>query len=237
MFTNEYLSSSVLQLAKLFGADSVLESSPVHSVVNDLQTWSWLEGNPEMFKFLVAFSTLQYVGENVQTVAQKMRRPLDNPNFVIKMMFSWYTRDKPKMLGLDLAYEFHPTLQDSSDLLEELLSYIEHFGKKMLITNAEELVDRQFMLNRYAEAICGAYAVVTVLSRASRAKAIGLPNHDHEVRLAKLFTFKTVPMLKKQLEEVKLGTVMSGDDWFGEIGKSVFKHRGWAAAHPSARNW
>jgi len=101
----------------------------------------------------------------------------------------------------------------------------------------KKVVDEQISLRRLADVAIDLFAMSATLSRASRSYCIGLPNCEHDLLIANSFCLDATVRVKQNMEELINGPIITNDFNYTKIASTIFKNKGYCAAHPLARNW
>lgn len=118
---------------------------------------------------------------------KELQRAMNNPVANLGMIFGEGTKRLKRTVGLSsgpsLSEFVHPQLRDNAVLVSKA---IENFGasvEHLLIKYNKNIIHEQFLLKRLADATIDIYAMVVVLSRATRALNKNLNSASHEVNM------------------------------------------------------
>ena len=126
---------------------------------------------------------MQYAGGHLKELQRAMQNPVAN----LGMIFGEGTKRMKRAVGLSsgpsLSEYVHPQLRDNASMVSKS---IENFGASveyLLIKYNKNIVNEQFLLKRLADSAIDIYAMIVILSRASRALKLNLPSAQHEVSM------------------------------------------------------
>lgn len=93
----------------------------------------------------------------------------------------------------------------------------------------KDVVDQQLSLKKIANCAIHLYAMVAVVSRATRALENKYPTADHEALLANAFCKEASDFISSELRHLKSGYT---DKDIKAIAEQIFSHEEYAATHP-----
>jgi len=238
IFSTEAVWSCLSECLQIFGGLGYMRAYPLERYVRDSRITMIFEGTNEILRLLIALTGLQHAGRELKDVVRRLRDPLNNVGFVFnKAVERFKTNRSNPSLQLALYDHVHPDLSHCGELLEVRIVKYKYMVEKYLSTYADKIVEEQLALKRFADIAVDFFAVTSVLARASRSKAIGLQNCDHEVLLARTFTCQACKRIDNNLQELDEGRHENGDDNVIKIAETIFKNGGWTSQHPLLRNW
>uniref|UniRef100_A0A665WSC1 Very long-chain specific acyl-CoA dehydrogenase, mitochondrial n=1 Tax=Echeneis naucrates TaxID=173247 RepID=A0A665WSC1_ECHNA len=158
-------------ISKIFASDSGVER-----VMRDLRIFRIFEGTNDILRLFVALNGFQNAGNQLKGLQKALKNPLGNAG----LLAGEITKRAGLGTGLSLQGSVHPELAHSGELT---VKAIEQFGaviEELLIKHGKKIIDEQFVLKRVADCAIDIYAMVVVLSRASRSLTQGLASAHHE---------------------------------------------------------
>lgn len=130
-------------------------------------------------------------GQYYEDVVHKARHPFQFPWTAWRNIFV-----KGEAMGLRRARRsvfpedyLHPTLSVAGKYLEEIFIDMCAINNQILNKHAREIFERQMDMQRLNEMGVALYTTTAVLGRASRSYCLGLKNCDHEMDVARWYTF------------------------------------------------
>uniref|UniRef100_A0A4W5QBU6 Very long-chain specific acyl-CoA dehydrogenase, mitochondrial n=1 Tax=Hucho hucho TaxID=62062 RepID=A0A4W5QBU6_9TELE len=165
-------------ISKIFASTDILwlvlvvciQGSGVERVMRDLRIFRIFEGTNDILRLFVALNGFQDAGKHLKSLQKALKNPLGNAGLLAGEMTKRAKRRAGLSTGLTLQGSVHPELSHSGDLVRGIQSLL------FLLSIADE----QFVLKRVADSAIDLYAMVVVLSRASRSLSQGHASAQHE---------------------------------------------------------
>uniref|UniRef100_A0A8B9MPW8 Very long-chain specific acyl-CoA dehydrogenase, mitochondrial n=1 Tax=Accipiter nisus TaxID=211598 RepID=A0A8B9MPW8_9AVES len=159
-------------ISKIFGSESGVER-----VLRDLRVFRIFEGTNDILRLFVALNGFQTLGVQLRGLQKALKSPLGNVGVLAGEVTRRLRRKAGLGSGLSLQDHVHPDLQESTLQCLELFA---ETADALLLKHGKNIVDEQFVLKRVADSAIDIYAMVVVLSRASRSLAMEQPTAQHE---------------------------------------------------------
>lgn len=102
----------------------------------------------------------------------------------------------------------------------------------MLIRHKKKIIDQQFLLKRLADAAIDIYAMVAVLSRASRSLNNKSSTAQHEALLASVFCDEAADRIRINLNSLVDSNKITNDTKMSRIAEDVIRNMNTVPAHP-----
>lgn len=188
IFSSEIAWSTIDECMHVYGARSYSKNFPYERYLRDVRCLSLFDLNNDILRLFIASMGLRYIADEKTEVIRKERNPFFYPNHAIKMF--WKTRKQTTgevSYHLKLDKFVHPSLKESSRLVEFCVLRFEYTVHMALSRYGPQIVDKEMVLKRIADCLISLYAMTAVLSRASRAYCIGLRNADVDMQIAETF--------------------------------------------------
>uniref|UniRef100_A0A673HBK5 Very long-chain specific acyl-CoA dehydrogenase, mitochondrial n=1 Tax=Sinocyclocheilus rhinocerous TaxID=307959 RepID=A0A673HBK5_9TELE len=134
--------------------------------------------------------------------------------------------------GLTLQGTVHPELNHSGELT---VKAIEQFGaviEELLLKHGKRIIDEQFVLKRVADCAIDLYAMVVVLSRASRSLSQGHPSAQHEKMLCETWCTEAHERVMQDIKFLGSGTSKQIFKNLRAISAAVVENGGVVSPHP-----
>uniref|UniRef100_A0A671P7A4 Very long-chain specific acyl-CoA dehydrogenase, mitochondrial n=1 Tax=Sinocyclocheilus anshuiensis TaxID=1608454 RepID=A0A671P7A4_9TELE len=158
---------------QVMGGMGFMKDAGVERVLRDLRIFRIFEGTNDILRLFVALNGFQNAGNQLKSLQKALKNPLD----------LHISKNTCLGTGLTLQGTVHPELNHSGELT---VKAIEQFGaviEELLLKHGKRIIDEQFVLKRVADCAIDLYAMVVVLSRASRSLSQGHPSAQHEKML------------------------------------------------------
>lgn len=123
------------------------------------------EGTNEILRALIALMGLQQPGEELKQVGKAFKNPLKN----IGAISSYVTGRAKRTITKNKFTKVHEALADEADLVETAIHDLALAVEKALIEHGKDIIERQMIQERMANAAIDIYLSTAVLSRATTA--------------------------------------------------------------------
>uniref|UniRef100_A0A671W7V6 Very long-chain specific acyl-CoA dehydrogenase, mitochondrial n=1 Tax=Sparus aurata TaxID=8175 RepID=A0A671W7V6_SPAAU len=134
--------------------------------------------------------------------------------------------------GLTLQGTVHPELAQSGELT---VKAIEQFGavvEDLLMKHGKKIIDEQFVLKRVADGAIDLYAMVVVLSRASRSLSQGIPSAQHEKMLCETWCVEAHDRVMRDIKALRSSESRQVFKNLRAISTAVVENGGVVSTHP-----
>ncbi|XP_023773762.1 very long-chain specific acyl-CoA dehydrogenase, mitochondrial, partial [Cyanistes caeruleus] len=169
---------------QVMGGMGFMQEPGVERVLRDLRVFRIFEGANDVLRLFLALQGCQVLGLQLRGVQAALRDPLGNVGILTGEVAKRIRRKAGLGSGLSLQHLVHPELKDGAQQAMQCLELFSETTEALLIKHGKKIVGEQFALMRVADAAIDIYAMVVVLSRASRSLSSGLPTAQHERLLA-----------------------------------------------------
>ncbi|CAG5929199.1 unnamed protein product [Menidia menidia] len=179
----------------------------VERVMRDLRIFRIFEGTNDILRLFVALNGFQNAGNHLKSLQKALKNPVGNAGLLAteltkrakrcrhasQFLFAQCVGGKAGFsTGLTLQGNVHSELAQSGDLT---VKAIEQFGaviEELLVKHGKKIIDEQFILKRVADCAIDLYAMVVVLSRASRSLSQGHSSAQHEKMLCETWCMESL---------------------------------------------
>nr|XP_054752313.1 complex I assembly factor ACAD9, mitochondrial-like [Lytechinus pictus] len=241
IFSSEGGWTCVSEALQILGGLGYMKDYPYERFLRDCRILLIFEGTNEILRLYVALTCMQHAGKELGAMVKKLQNPVANPGFAFKMLGG-------RMLGrlglksstVKLQHDdggVHPSLQASGKQLAHCVSAFQGVVEGILSKYKKEIVKEQMILKRVADILIDLYGMTAVLSRASRAKTIGLRNCDHDILIATTFVNEAAQRVGQNMHEIGLAPNLNNDASIMRIADEVFENHGYKASHPLTREF
>ncbi|EFN62023.1 Acyl-CoA dehydrogenase family member 9, mitochondrial [Camponotus floridanus] len=217
---------------QIIGARSYLTEKPYIQILEDALSYTLFDSYNIDSNMYISLLGLQHMGKNLHQHIMKLRNPLEFPQHVLNWVFG-----KEYQLKLHIAEHLHLSLRNGGELLEKCITRLNTVGILMLQRHGSEISNRQMELHRISELATKTFALLTVLSRTSRAYCIGLRNADLDRQLANIFAILVDNRIKTLTDEITSGEWVNGDKLYKNIAELIYSNKDYFAEHPLSRSY
>uniref|UniRef100_A0A8V5H8J0 Very long-chain specific acyl-CoA dehydrogenase, mitochondrial n=1 Tax=Melopsittacus undulatus TaxID=13146 RepID=A0A8V5H8J0_MELUD len=165
---------------QVMGGMGFMKEAGVERVLRDLRIFRIFEGTNDILRLFVALNGFQSLGVQLRGVQKALKNPLGNIGLLAGEVTQRIRRKAGMGSGLSLQEHVHPELKESAQKTLQCLELFAATADALLLKYGKKIVDEQFVLKRVADCAIDIYAMVVVLSRASRSLSMGLPTAQHE---------------------------------------------------------
>ncbi|KAJ8401725.1 hypothetical protein AAFF_G00376960 [Aldrovandia affinis] len=183
IFASEAAWTVTDECIQVMGGMGFMKDTGLERVMRDLRIFRIFEGTNDILRLFVALNGFQNAGKQLKNLQRALKNPLANAGLLAGEVSKRAKRKAGLGTGMTLQGVVHPELAQSGNLAVEA---IEQFGitiEDLLLKHGKKIVDEQFVLKKVADSAIDLYAMVVVLSRASRSLGQGLPSAQHEKML------------------------------------------------------
>uniref|UniRef100_A0A8C7Q901 Very long-chain specific acyl-CoA dehydrogenase, mitochondrial n=1 Tax=Oncorhynchus mykiss TaxID=8022 RepID=A0A8C7Q901_ONCMY len=227
-------------ISKIFASTDILwlfpvvciQGSGVERVMRDLRIFRIFEGTNDILRLFVALNGFQDAGKHLKSLQKALKNPLGNAGLLAGEITKRAKRTAGLSTGLTLQGSVHPELSHSGNLA---VKAIEHFGvtvEDMLLKHGKNILHEQFVLKRVADSAIDLYAMVVVLSRASRSLSQGHASAQHEKILCETWCIEAYDRIMKNVKDLKSSSTTQVFKNMKAISAAVVENGGIVAPHP-----
>jgi len=151
-------SNDALQIA---GGIGYSKEYPYEQAVRDSRINLIFEGTNEILRALIALTALQQPGERLREIGEAFKHPIQSLGAIGTFLAGRAKRQvtNPKFTKV------HPALRDEAELVEELVHDLGLAVEAVLMKQGKQVIERQFLQERMANAAIDIFLATAVLSR------------------------------------------------------------------------
>lgn len=165
---------------QLMGGMGFMKDAGVERVMRDLRIFRIFEGTNDILRLFVALNGIQNAGNHLKGLQRALKNPVGNATLLLSEVSKRARRKVGLSTGVTLSNVVHPELRDSSQLVVQAIERLGGCTEDLLLEYGKKIIDEQFLLKRVADSAIDLYAMIVVLSRASRSlsQAHGTAQHE-----------------------------------------------------------
>ncbi|KAG9351681.1 hypothetical protein JZ751_022932 [Albula glossodonta] len=208
IFASEAAWTVTDECIQIMGGMGFMKDTGVERVMRDLRIFRIFEGTNDILRLFVALNGFQVPRET---------------NLLMKAGLS---------SGITLQGVVHPELAQSGDLT---VKAIEQFGitiEDLLLKHGKKIIDQQFVLKKVADSAIDLYAMVVVLSRASRSLSQGLPSAQYEKMLCDTWCIEAHGRIMRDIKALRSSSNKKIFQNLRAISTEVVENGGVVSPHP-----
>lgn len=217
---------------QVMGGMGFMKDAGVERVLRDLRIFRIFEGTNDILRLFVALNGFQNAGNQLKSLQKALKNPLGNAGMLAGEITKRAKRRAGLGSGLTLQGTVHPELNHSGELT---VKAIEQFGaviEELLLKHGKKIIDEQFVLKRVADCAIDLYAMVVVLSRASRSLSQGHSSAQHEKMLCETWCTEAHERVMQDIKFLRSGTSKQTFKNLRAISAAVVENGGVVAPHP-----
>lgn len=217
---------------QVMGGMGFMKDAGVERVLRDLRIFRIFEGTNDILRLFVALNGFQNAGNQLKSLQKALKNPLGNAGILVGEITKRAKRSAGLGSGLTLQGTVHPELSHSGELT---VKAIEQFGaviEELLLKHGKKIIDEQFVLMRVADCAIDLYAMIVVLSRASRSLSQGHPSAQHEKMLCETWCTEAHERVMQDIKFLRSGTSKQTFKNLRAISAAVVENGGVVAPHP-----
>ncbi|XP_053199318.1 very long-chain specific acyl-CoA dehydrogenase, mitochondrial [Scomber japonicus] len=205
IFASEAAWTVTDECIQVMGGMGFMKDPGVERVMRDLRIFRIFEGTNDILRLFVALNGFQNAGNQLKSLQKAMKNPLGNAGLLAGEITKRAKRKAGLSTGLTLQGTVHPELAHSGELT---VKAIEQFGaviEELLIKHGKKIIDEQFVLKRVADCAIDLYAMIVVLSRASRSLTQGHAAAQHEKMLCETWCMEAHDRVMQDIKLLRSG--------------------------------
>ncbi|XP_008299384.1 very long-chain specific acyl-CoA dehydrogenase, mitochondrial [Stegastes partitus] len=232
IFASEAAWSVTDECIQVMGGMGFMKDSGVERVMRDLRIFRIFEGTNDILRLFVALNGFQNAGNQLKGLQKALKNPLGNAGLLAGEITKRAKRKAGLSTGLTLQGTVHPELAQSGELT---VKAIEQFGvviEEQLIKHGKKIIDEQFVLKRVADCAIDLYAMVVVLSRASRSLSQGHASAQHEKMLCETWCMEAHDRVMRDIKLLRSSDSKKLFKNLRAISAAVVENGGPVSPHP-----
>ncbi|XP_067118029.1 very long-chain specific acyl-CoA dehydrogenase, mitochondrial [Osmerus mordax] len=232
IFASEAAWTVTDECIQVMGGMGFMKDAGVERVMRDLRIFRIFEGTNDILRLFVALNGFQNAGNHLKSLQKALKNPLGNAGVLAGEISKRARRKAGFGTGLTLQGTVHPELAHSGELM---VKAIEQFGaivEELLLKHGKKILDEQFVLKRVADSAIDLYAMVVVLSRASRSLSQGHPSAQHEKVLCETWCVEAHGRIVQDVRSLRSGRSTQLFKNLRAISAAVVENGGVVSPHP-----
>ena len=185
---------------QLMGGLGYMKGYPFERGLRDARINLIFEGTNEILRLFIALAGMQAPGEYLKQLGRALRGPIKGFGFLADHAL---TRVREAVTDRHLT-TVHPALKEWAD---RFTHYVERFHRAVnsaIVKFGQRVVERQLMLQRFADAAIDLYGMLAVLSRVtSRIDAVGEEAARPEIDIARIYCEGAWRRVRRNLRQIR----------------------------------
>ncbi|XP_021569545.1 very long-chain specific acyl-CoA dehydrogenase, mitochondrial isoform X3 [Carlito syrichta] len=183
---------------QIMGGMGFMKEPGIERVLRDIRVFRIFEGTNDILRLFVALQGCMDKGKELSGLGSALKNPFGNAGLLLGEAGKQLRRAGLGS-GLSLSGIVHPELSRSGELAVQALEQFATVVEAKLIKHKKGIVNEQFVLQRLADGAIDLYAMVVVLSRASRSLSEGHPTAQHEKMLCDTWCIEAAARIRENM--------------------------------------
>ncbi|XP_003791220.1 very long-chain specific acyl-CoA dehydrogenase, mitochondrial isoform X1 [Otolemur garnettii] len=184
---------------QVMGGMGFMKETGVERVLRDIRIFRIFEGTNDILRLFVALQGCMDKGKELSGLGSALKNPFGNAGLLLGEAGKQLRRRAGLGSGLSLSGIVHEELKRSGELTVQALEQFATVVEAKLIKHKKGIVNEQFLLQRLADGAIDLYAMVVVLSRASRSLSEGHPTAQHEKMLCDSWCIEAAARIRENM--------------------------------------
>lgn len=217
VFGSELAYRTANEAMQVAGGIGYSKEYPYEQAVRDSRINLIFEGTNEILRALIALSGLQQPGEELKELGKAFKAPLRSLGTI-----GSYLAGRAKMQVTKPQFtKVHPALEAEAELVSELVHNLALSVERALMKHGKDIIERQFIQERMANAAIDIYLCVAVLSRVTAAigKAGSPEQAAEDLDCAKVF----IPLAYRRARRAITGITKNSDRRLAALAKRAME--------------
>lgn len=206
IYASELAFRTASEAMQIAGGIGYSKEYPYERALRDSRINMIFEGTNEILRALIALMGLQQPGEELKQVGKAFKNPLKN----IGAISSYVTGRAKRTITKNHFTKVHAELADEADLVADNIHNLGLAVEKALIEHGKNIIERQMLQERMANAAIDIYLSTAVLARATAAiNKHGVDGAKHDLEATRTFipmamrrTRRAIRALEKNSDEL-----------------------------------
>jgi acyl-CoA dehydrogenase family protein 9 len=193
-----YQANRALQLA---GGEGYLRDHPYEKALRDIRIFPIFEGANDVLRSYIALSGLKPLGDGL---AELRQINLSDPIHALGVLIDYVGDRIVREVRPDRLTRAHPELRSLADPVSEQVARLRSSSEGLLRKYGRDIVERQFLHKRLADAVADIYAQVAVLSRVTSIFQDRDPELSGQERyIAQTFCARAADRVRSNLNQIE----------------------------------
>lgn len=186
---------------QILGGNGYMKANGLEKVLRDIRIYRIFEGANDILRLFVALTGIKYAGGHLK----ELQRAFKNPAANLGLIWEETSRRTKRAFGLhdiDMSHYVSPQLVESAKTAADCVNLFGLTVENLLLKHNKNIVDRQWELNRLADAVIDIYAMTVTLSRATKSLNQKLESSEHEILMTNAFCIEASDRVRVNLKRI-----------------------------------
>ncbi len=200
VFASERGWQSINDTMQMMGGLGYMKEYPFERIMRDARINQIFEGTNEILRLYIALAGLQEPGEYLKQLGHALRGPIKGFGFLADYAF---TRVKEVVTKPHLARS-HPALRKYAAYLTRSVEKLHLSVNSAIMKFGRRVVDRELMLQRYADCAIDIYGMLAVISRVTnRLEEVGPEEAQMEQDIVRIYCEGAWNRVRRNLRQIR----------------------------------
>jgi acyl-CoA dehydrogenase family protein 9 len=200
VFASELAVHAASEAMQIAGGIGYSKEFPYERAMRDSRINMIFEGTNEILRALIALSGIEQPAETLRTIGSALRDPAHSMGEI-----SSYIADRARRTVQKARFsKVHPTLSKEAARVATLVNKLAFAVEVAVVQNGKQIIERQFLQERMADAAIGIYMSTAVLSRTTWEieRAGGIDGVKAELDCARLFLADRYRQVRRSIRRI-----------------------------------
>ncbi|XP_014253099.1 very long-chain specific acyl-CoA dehydrogenase, mitochondrial [Cimex lectularius] len=217
---------------QILGGMGFMRDTGLERVMRDLRIFKIFEGTNDILRLFVALTGFQFAGMHLRELQKAFKQPTAHLSLILEEV----TKRGLRSVGLgstpSVAEYVHPSLTPCAAQVGRSVAQFGPAVEGLLIKFGKGIVEQQFLLNRIASSAIDIYAMVVVLSRATKSLNTNSPSAEHEALMTKVWCSEAATRVASNLGALNSSESLDNFVTLSQIAKNVCENGGFVQKNP-----
>jgi acyl-CoA dehydrogenase family member 9 len=213
----EFLWYAANRAMQLRGGEGYMRTDPYEKILRDIRIFPIFEGANDVMRAYIALTALKPVGERLSGLGEI---GLSDPIGTIGVLVDYVGGRIQREVRPDRIGAAHEELDRHADAVSDQVKRLAATAEAQISEHRREIVARQFIQKRLADAVADVFAQVAVLSRVTRIfEEHGVEPSGQERYIAETFCSRAAARVASNLDQIET----NDDERMSAIAKLAYK--------------
>uniref|UniRef100_A0A646QHH3 Very long-chain specific acyl-CoA dehydrogenase, mitochondrial n=1 Tax=Hemiscolopendra marginata TaxID=943146 RepID=A0A646QHH3_9MYRI len=221
IFASEAAWTVADEAIQILGGMGFMKECGLERIMRDIRIFRIFEGTNDILRLFVALTGIQKAGSHLKELQKALKNPAANFGIILDEG----AKRARRIVGLggtvSLSEHVHPNLNEPASLAAKSIEFFGVAVEQLLIKYGKNIIDQQFLLKRLADAAIDIYAMVAVLSRATRSLNKNQISAAHEELLVKVWCTQASYRIQANLNALKASDHLTSFKQMKQISEEI----------------
>lgn len=231
VFASEAAWAVTDEAIQVMGGMGFMKDTGLERFLRDIRIFRIFEGTNDILRLFVALTGLQFSGAHLRELQQALKNPAAN----MGLIFDEGTKRAKMAIGIVDSAQIegiHPNLSEPASIISRAIKAFGYTSESLLMKYGKNVVEKQFLLNRLANASIDLYTSVVILSRASRSLRLNLSSASHEEKMTRVWVNEASDRIQLNLTAIKSSVSQENFSSLEAISKELCDNGGVVSERP-----